>query len=150
MAVSYQVLVVLHVLSAMTWFGMGLGLPRRLRLGLARGRPAAAEAAGEVLRGERVSLVAGALAIASGLTLVLVGGGFALYPRRIHWGLGLGLVAFALGLFAVRPAWGKVARIAAGDGPLEAAAPLAKRAAMLHGIGHLLQMATLATMLWRL
>jgi hypothetical protein len=149
MAATYQVLVILHVLAATMWFGMGLSLPRRLRLGLARGRPAAGEAADEVVRGARLTLVAGALAIASGLTLVLAGGGFALYPRRIHLGLGLGLVAFAIGLIGVRPAWVKVERIAAGDAPLDGAKALAKRAATLHAVAHLLQVATLVLMLWR-
>lgn len=148
-AAAYQSLVILHVLAAMTWFGTGLLVPWRLRRGLARGRPVAAEAADEVVRGTRLTLVAGALTLASGVALIFAGGGFALYPRRIHWALGTGVVAFALGLFGVRPAWVEVARIAAGAAPLDGANALARRAAQLQALAHLLQVATLALMLWR-
>lgn len=150
MAATYQALLVVHVFAAMTWFGMGLGLSRRLRLGLLRGRGAAVDAAAEVRRAGTISLVFGAAAIATGVTLVLVGGGYAVYARRIHWGQGLAFVAFVLGLFVVRPAWAKVAVVAAGDGPLDPAFPLARRAAVVQGVVQLLQIATLALMTWRI
>lgn len=144
-----QLLLVLHVLAAMTWFGGGLGLPRRLRMGLARGRPAATDAAADVLRGVRVAAIFGLVTIATGFALIFVGGGFAVFAVRIHIGLSLALIALALTWFGARPAWARAARITAGQEPLADATRYAKRAAMLHGITHALLVATLALMLWR-
>jgi len=146
--VTFQLVVILHVLSAMTWFGSGLSLPRRLRTGLARGRPAASEAAEDVMRGARLIGIAALCTVVTGFALIFLGGGFAVFARRIHIGLTLALVALALTWFGVRPAWARVARIAAGTEPLEGATPFVKRGAMLHGITHALLVVTLALMLW--
>ena len=102
------------------------------------------------MRGARLIGIAGLATVATGFVLIFAGGGFAVFARRIHIGLTLGLVALALTWLGVRPAWARVARIAAGNEPLEGATPYVKRAAMLHGITHGLLVATLALMLWRL
>ncbi len=136
------VFVILHILTAASWFGLALPLARRARL-VAAGGVGAAELAAEGAR------TVGMLGKFSVLTLVFALGAFSVgimaegadaygWPYHTALLLLLGLIGATLGL--VRPGWNALQRG-------EAAA--AKRVAMGVGIGHMLWLVILILMFWR-
>jgi hypothetical protein len=143
---AYQLLLIVHVLGAMTWYGVGLPIARRMRRGLVGERPAADEALAESVRAATLSLVFGAVTLASGLGLVFAVGGFRMFGPRIHAGLGLTVLALLLGVVLRAVCRRAVGAVRAG---VESARPFARRAAMLQGIVHALIAVTLVLMLWR-
>jgi uncharacterized membrane protein len=146
---AYQIIVIVHVALAMVWFGAGLGLPRRLRAAIARGRSEATVAAQEARRASRTAILAALATTGSGLALVFIGGGFALASPRIHAGLGLTVVALLLEL-ATRSILRKIDDSIASEGDPASALPRVRRAAMTQGLTHLAIFAVLALMVWRL
>lgn len=149
MVVAYQIVVIVHAALAMVWFGAGLGLPRRLRAGIARGSAEAKAAAQDALRGSRMAIWAAVTTVATGLALVLMGGGFALSPPRIHLGLGLGIGAMLLEL-ATRSSLRKASSAIGAQSDPSRALPMVRRATMTQGMTHLLILVILALMVWRL
>ncbi|MBI2892298.1 MAG: hypothetical protein HYY06_02010 [Deltaproteobacteria bacterium] len=149
MAMAYQLVVIVHVALTMVWFGAGLGLPRRLRAGIARGRSEATAAAEDAMRGSRTAILAALATIATGIALVLIGGGFALVSPRIHLGLALTALALLLEL-VTRSILRKAERSIASEDDRASALPRVRRAAMTQGMTHLLIVIVLGLMVWRL
>ena len=134
MSLLYTV-VVLHVITAAAYFGLGLTLTRQARL-VASGEGGAAL---DGLGRKTVSL----MTIFAGLTLVfavtalLLGGGFGAYNTQFHHSLTLLLIILAVHFFVVRTGWNQLATDPAKG---------KKKVAAGMGIAHLLWLAILILM----
>lgn len=107
---TYYSLKVLHVLVASIWVGAGLLAPRDVGEALRAG-PAHVSALMHRLRATaKVMNSSAMLTVVTGLALVLAGGGFGVMPMRINVGLGLTVLAYAVGRWLVRPSILEIAR----------------------------------------
>ena len=134
MSVKY-LLVLLHVLTAASYFGLGLTLTRQARL-VASGEGGAAM---DGLGRKTISL----MTIFGGLTLVfavgalLLGGGFGAYSTQFHHSLTLLLIILAVHFFVVRTGWNQL-----GSDPEKGR----KKVAAGMGVAHLLWLVILVLM----
>jgi hypothetical protein len=134
------ILVVLHIITAAAWFGLGLRLAGQARTVAEGNAPALAEDAGRSVQLMNVFII---LTLLFSAGAFLVGGGFAGYGPAYHTSLLLILVLTGLQLFLIRPAWNA---LAGSEGDPESAR---KRVAIGTGIGHLTWLVVLVLMLWR-
>ena len=115
-------LVVLHIIMAAAYFGLGLTLTRQARLvASGEGGPAM-----DGLGRKTISLmtVFGGLTLVFAVSALLVGGGFGAYSTQFHHSLTLLLIILAVHFFLVRPGWNQLAtdpakgkkKVAAGMG----------------------------------
>lgn len=132
----FSLAVLLHILTAAAWFGLGLGLAGQARAAADPGTPALAAPGARTVRMMGLFSV---LTLVFGLLALVLGRGFAGYGPQFHTSLLLiaALVGVQYGL--IGPAW---KRLAAGD------ASARGRVAMGTGIGHVLWLVTLVLMLW--
>ncbi|MFO0550240.1 MAG: hypothetical protein U0271_17735 [Polyangiaceae bacterium] len=137
-----------HILSMAIWFGGGLTLAGDVRKSLARGKAAAELLPSRVERTLTIGLVGAIGTIVSGLVLIFQMGGFKGISPRIHAGLGLALVAFAVELIVLRGAAQALGPAIAKDDEA-AMRSLPKRFAMAAGIGHTLKLIILVLMVFR-
>ncbi len=139
------ILLVLHIASAATAFGVGLTVPGSLRRAAARGPEAMASAAAEANRTGRLAGIFGLATLLSGLALVFYRGGFKAVSPTIHTAILTVILMMVLGHFVQRPAG---LRLAAAAEARDMAAWDAgrKRWAMVDGISALLWVVTLALM----
>ncbi len=142
----YALLVLLHVLGISTWFGAVMLVSGDVKRTLEKGAPHTELLPTRVNKALSAALGAGALAIASGFALIFAKGGFGAVPHRIHTGLLLAFILFGLHAVGLRGTWKRIEEQLASPKGLDAARGLAKRFAMLTGIGHLLWLLTLITM----
>ena len=146
----FQILLVVHVMGAMVWVGGTLSVPRRVRaaldseIGSARAQLEGLVREGRMLGG--TSLVV----FMSGVSLIMVRGGFAGLPVRYHIALTLSLVWIVLGVTALRSTMEALLAAAQGEALSPDADKLRKRLAMFGGIQHLLFTVITVLMLWRL
>jgi hypothetical protein len=147
----YQLLVILHVMFSMTWFGSTLTLPRTLRQ-IAACDPACAKAqVAGLQRSGTMAAGAGFLVLLSGVGLAFMfPGGFGSLPVRYHIALGLTLAWNILGGVGVGPTLRKFAEGVGAGHNAEQLKPLVKQASMLGGIMHMLFTLVLVLMLWRI
>jgi len=83
-----------HLMSAAVWFGATLTTAGDVRRSVQAGRvPELVERVKRVLV---VSMLAGLIAIVSGLVVVLLRGGFRAFGPRMHLGFGIGMVALLI------------------------------------------------------
>ncbi len=151
MLVLFQILLVLHVMGAMLWFGGAAFMPRWLREALASERPEARRRLASLMRQAKIVGAWGGLVVVLGIALMFVRpGGFGSLPVRYHVALLLGLIWLAVGPGALRSTLLRVSAIVAGEGPLEPAQRLVRRLSAFSGISHLLFVVLLVLMLWRL
>ena len=138
----------LHVLAATCWFGPKLFWARRLR-GILAATPEDAKslvpAIGRELSFTSVSALA---AIATGVAMIFIHGGFKAVPPRIHSGLGLTLAAFFAMLALEVPAIARI-RAACDRGTPKESEPQVKRVVMGVMIEHTCWLVTLVLMVWR-
>lgn len=140
MLILKWILVILHIITAAAWFGLGLRLAGQARTVAEGNAPALAEDAGRSVQLMNVFIL---LTLLFSVGAFLVGGGFAGYGPQYHTSLLLILVLTGLQLFLIRPAWNA---LAGGDGDLERAR---KRVAIGTGIGHLTWLVILVLMFWK-
>lgn len=146
-----QVLLVVHVLCCMLWFGGAAFVPKRLRDVLGGEQSQARRSMPTLLRQNQALDVAGVLAVLTGITMALIyPGGFGALSPRFHVSLLLSLIWLALALLVVRPAMQRIADSVQGNGTLEPTRKFAKRVGMATGVEHLLFVTVLVLMLWRL
>ena len=134
MSVQY-IVVVLHVITAAAYFGLGLTLTRQARL-VASGEGGAAL---EGLGRKTVSLmtVFAGLTLVFAVTALLLGAGFSGYNTQFHHSLTLLLVILAVHFFVVRTGWNQLATDAQKG---------VKKVAAGVGISHLLWLTILVLM----
>ena len=136
------IFVILHVITAAGWFGMGLLMARISR--------EAAAAPGKAVHavGSRAVSLMGVFAVLTflfGTTAFLLGGGFAVYGPEYHTSLLLVLILVAVQFLMIGPGW--KALVGASDAGASGAAR--KRIAMGTGIGHFIWLVVLVLMFWR-
>jgi hypothetical protein len=142
------VLIVLHIVTASAWFGLGLRLAGKARTVLALEGSAAAALAEDTR--STVKWMNGFIV----LTLIFAyanffwGGGFAFYSPQYHAALTLMLVLVGVQFFVIRSGWNALADLVAdGAAPAGDAADSArKKVAIGTGIGHLLWIVLLVLM----
>lgn len=136
----------LHILATSAWFGINLLQAGDIKTALALGGPHLKPLASRINKIHATSLVSGFLTILTGFAMILLLGGFAYIPGRIHAGLGLTLLLYALEYLLVIGQWKKILAILDAGEDTVRAMPYAKRYAMGVGIGHLLRTMIFATM----
>jgi len=146
----FQFLLIFHVMSAMLWFGGTMSVPRRVRLALDSEVGAARAQLEGLAREGRMMAGAGFLVLFTGVSLVMVRGGFAGLDVRFHIGLTLTLIWIILGATVVRSTLEKLVQAAQGDAIAPGASDLGKRLSMFTGIQHALFTITTVLMLWRM
>jgi hypothetical protein len=140
-----QLLLIVHVASAMVWFGSTLFIARRTKSALELEGKARTVSFAELLREARVFTSASGLVFLTGLGLAGLFGFGNLSPRY-HASMTLSLIWVALDHAIVRRSLVSLAS-GASDGTPEA---VLKRLRVTLGVQHLLFTVTLVLMLWRL
>jgi hypothetical protein len=144
-ALTFDLVKLLHILAMAVWFGIGLSVASDVRKTLARGKPHTELLGARVGRTLMMEMGAGLITIVSGLGLIFLRGGMKGVPPRIHAGLGLAIVSYALLLVVIRPAASRIDEvIEKGDG--NALRDLSTRLAMTTGIDHALKLVILVLM----
>lgn len=143
-----NVFVILHVITAAAWFGLGLRLSGQGRKALELGGEA-----GKTLAEDGKSTV-WQMTLFIVLTLVfsivafIAGGHFQAYGPVYHTSLLLILVLVADQLFVIRPGWNSLRTALVEGSGADAAESARKRVAMGTGVGHLLWVILVLLMLW--
>jgi len=142
MPLAYQIVLIVHVACAASWFGGTLFLPRRVRDALSLGADGGRVAIAGLQHEGRVLRVASTLVFLTGMGLVFLRfGGFAGLPVRFHISLLLTLIWLGLDHAVTGRALKTLSPTAT---PAEA-----KRLTGVVGAQHLLFTTTLVLMLWR-
>ena len=142
MLVLKWILVILHVITAAAWFGLGLRLAGQARTVVEENAPALATDAGRSVWWMNVFVV---LTLVFSVAAFLIGGGFAGYGPAYHTSLLLMLVLTGLQFFVIRPGWNGLTS-GGSDDDIESAR---KRVAIGTGIGHLTWLVVLVLMFWQ-
>lgn len=124
----YATVRLLHLASMAVWLGAGLLAPHDVRESVARGVAGLDALLPRLRRTARVMNASAYATVGSGVGLIALGRGWAT-PWRIWCGLGLTLLAIAIGRALIRPAVGAIVA-ARGDLdalPAQARATLARR-----------------------
>jgi len=147
MAFLQQLFIVLHVITAAAWFGMGLRLAAQARTVVGLERSAALALADDTARTVRFMSIFVVMTLVFSYAAFFLGGGFSGYSGRYHFHAAVLLIVLLVvvqyGL--VQPAWTRLQGAVAGGGNAEG---LQKRVAMGVGIGHLLWLVLLVIMFW--
>jgi hypothetical protein len=127
-------------MSAAVWFGATLTTAGDVRRGVDSGRvPELIERVKRVLM---MSLIAGLLAIVSGLVIVLQRGGFRAFGPRMHLAFGIGIVALIVEVQVLTPI---LRSLATSTEPER----WAGRFAVVTGVLHLLRVVVFGLMVFR-
>lgn len=136
-------LVLAHLVTAASWWGLGLRLAGQARLAATLEPPLAQVMAQEIDRIVGLMRLFIVLTWLFGLGALFAGGGFLAYGPAYH----TALLAVTILVFSQYALLGPAARgLLAHAGDAQAALPHAKRMAMGTGIGHLLWLVTLVLM----
>ena len=140
-------LVILHVITASAWFGLGLRLAGQARSAVEAG-PQQGGALVEAT-GRSVGLMNwfALLTFVLGIAALFAGGGFAAYGWPYHSSITLILLLVLVQYFVIRSSWSTL-EATLGSDP-DAAQSAVKRIAAGTGSGHLLWLTTLVLMFWR-
>ncbi len=149
MLILKTILVILHIVTAAAWFGIGLRIVAPARLLPALDAAAARQVAGEGLQAARLMSLFIVLTFLFGLGAFFAGGGFTAYGPAYHTSLLLILVLTGVQLGLVHRAWTRIsAAVSGGGSTAEAVTRGRKRLGMGMGIGHLLWFVILCLMFW--
>lgn len=135
-----NIFVVLHVITAAGWFGIGLLLASISRKVAESGGAAVREVGSKAVGMMTLFIV---LTFVFGLIAFLFGGGFAVYGPVYHTSLLLILILVLIQFFVIRRGW---MSLSAGGETNTAAR---KRIAIGTGVGHLIWLVVLVLMFWR-
>ena len=140
MSLLHQSLVLLHIVTAAAWFGLSLRLGPQARLA-ASGATAVVEDGQHTIRLLNLFML---LTFVFSMGALLLGGG---YPGQIQYHIASALIVVLLAFqyFLIRPAWGRLVRLAAAG---ESAIPAASRIGMYAGLGHLMWLILMVLMFW--
>ena len=140
------IFILLHVVTAAAWFGLGLRLATQARTVASLDLPAARGLADDTFRTIRFMDVFIVLTLVFALGAFFAGGGFSVYPPQYHTSLLLILVLVGLQFGLLRPSWASIRNaLAAGEKPADT---YRKRLAIGAGIGHLVWLVILVLMFW--
>ncbi|HRI07042.1 MAG TPA: hypothetical protein PKW35_04450 [Nannocystaceae bacterium] len=99
----YLALKTIHILATSIWLGAAITTPADVRGALRLGPTHAEELLRRLRRTAKWMNLAGYATILSGVGLILALGGWGAVPPRIHLGLALTLLIFAVGRYLIRP-----------------------------------------------
>ncbi len=141
-----NIFVILHVITAAAWFGLGLRLSGQARSVTLLESTKAMPLANDIGRSVYYMNVFIVLTLVFSVVAFLLGGAFASYGPIYHTSLLLILIMTAVQLFVIRTGWNSLHE-ALSKGAGETEGPR-KRVAMGTGIGHLLWLILLVLMFW--
>ena len=140
MSLLFQILVLLHVITAAAWFGLALRLPAQARLA-ASGEQAVANDGARAVQLMGIFLL---LTFVFAMAVLFLGGG---YAGQIQYHIASGLIVLMLVLqfVFIGPAWSRMqSAVSAG----EDATGMVSSVAMFTGIGHLFWLVLIVLMFW--
>jgi len=142
------IFVILHIITAAAWFGLGLRLSAKARSVLTLEPAAATALVDDTQRTARFMTIFIGLTVLFSLAAFFLGGGFGFYGPQYHTSLLLILVLGALQVFVIEPAWKGLRGALAGEADAGGADSYRKRIAISVGVGHLLWLIMLVLMFW--
>ncbi len=141
--------VILHIITAAAWFGLGLRLSAQARLALGIETSAALTITAYTRRTVRLMEVFVVLTFVFALIAFFLGGGFARYGMQYHTSLLLMLILVAVQFAMIRPAWGRIeAAMSRPEPAANEGSSYVGHIAMGMGIAHLLWLVILVLMFW--
>jgi hypothetical protein len=144
-----SIFVVLHIITAAAWFGLGLRLAGRARKVLELGGEAGAALAEDGQASVRQMNIFVVLTLVFSLAAFIAGGHFAAYGPIYHTSVTLIVLLAAAQLFVIRPNWNTLrSAVTGGSVDADAAESARKWVAIGTGVGHLLWLVMLVLMLW--
>jgi hypothetical protein len=138
-----------HVLAIATWFGPKVLVGADLRRAIADGASAMQAAVHRVNLVQKVAIAASMVALASGLVMIFLLGGFGAVEHRIHLGLALTLALFGLGAFGVDKAWKRIREAVKAGHDKELLSRLERRLSRLMSIEDVIWVGVLMLMVFR-
>lgn len=146
----HSILVVLHIITAAAWFGLGLRLAGRARTVINLEGEGGAALAADGQASVRQMNIFVVLTLLFSLGAFVAGGHFAAYGPVYHTSVTLIVLLTLDQLFVIRPGWNALQTAVAGNGSIDAEAVEAarKKVAIGTGVGHLLWLVMLVLMLW--
>lgn len=143
------VFVILHIITAAGWFGLGLRLSTRARTILELDGSAAKALADDGARSVYFMSIFIVLTAVFSIVAFLLGGGFAGYGPQYHTSLLLILIMVGAQFFIIRSGWSALQDAVSGSSMnTDNAESARKRIAMGTGVGHLLWLIILVLMFW--
>jgi len=142
------VLVVLHIITAAAWFGLGLRLTAWARKTAGLSGEAAVVMAEDGQRSVKLMTVFVVLTAVFSIAAFVIGGAFAVYGPAYHTSLLLIILLVLDHVLVIRPAWETLATAVSSAGPSSEGikASAKKRVAIGTGIGHLMWLVMLILM----
>ena len=137
--------VVLHIITAAAWFGMGLRLAGRARTVLEAGPEAASALAEDGQRSVYLMNIFIVLTLVFSYVAFFLGGGFAAYHPAYHASLTLIAILVLVHFFLIWRPWKSMVSALQNGGD---AGTYRKRVAIGTGSGHLLWLVILILMFW--
>lgn len=141
------IFVILHIITAAAWFGLGLRLTGRARVVLNMNEAGATALADDAQRSVYLMNVFIVLTLLFALAAFFLGGGFAVYGPAYHTSLLLIVVLVLVQFLLIRPGWNGL-RTALADPANGQGERFRKRLAMSTGVGHLIWLVLLVLMFW--
>lgn len=142
------IFVLLHIITAAAWFGIGLRVASQARLVLTLEADAARSAVGDVGRTVKLLGLFILLTLLFSLIAFFVGGGFGGYGPVYHSSLLVIVLAVGVHYALIRPNWKKLEDAVMGEGTVEDADSARGKLSMGVGITHLLWLILIVLMLW--
>lgn len=142
------ILVVLHIITAAAWFGLGLRLAAWARKTVELSGDAARVMANDGQRSVKLMTVFVVLTAVFSIAAFVVGGAFARYGPAYHTSLLLIILLVLDQILVIRPSWNTLVTAVSSGGPSapEIMASAKKRVTIGTGIGHLLWLVMLILM----
>jgi hypothetical protein len=146
----FSILVVLHVITAAAWFGLGLRIAGRARKVTDLSGDAAAALASDGQASVRQMNIFVVLTFLFSIGAFIAGGHFEAYGPLYHTSVTLIVLLTLDQLFVIRPGWNALQAAVSGGASVEAGAAESarKKVAIGTGVGHLLWLVMLVLMLW--
>lgn len=141
------ILVILHIITAAAWFGLGLRLAGQARTVLQRDGDAQVALAENGQQSVRLMNIFIVLTLLFSLGAFVAGGHFEAYGPVYHTAVTLIVLLTLDQLFVIRPGWATlVAQAGTGEANQEAMQSAKKRVAIGTGVGHLIWLVLLGLM----
>lgn len=143
------IFVLLHILTAAAWLGLGLRVAGRARTVIELGGEAGAALAEDGRSSVWQMTLFIVLTLVFSIGAFIAGGHFGTYGPQYHTALLLILLLTADQLFVIRPGWNALQEAVGGSSlDSDAAESARKKIAIGTGVGHLLWLIMLVLMLW--
>ena len=141
------ILVILHIITAAAWFGLGLRLTGQARTVLEKSGDAQSALADDGSQSVRLMNIFVVLTLVFSISAFIAGGHFSTYGPVYHTALLLIVILTLVQLFVIRPGWATLqSEVDAAEIDTEALESAKSRVAIGTGVGHLLWLVLLVLM----